>query len=145
MCVTTSFSPFQCVQLPNQYAKLLPLSMCINLRVLLFSSFDRNDKESLWIFSPPSLFMHKKPSLNKIPSRSIENFNCAHLRKRKLLPDTTTNEAFFEVVNCVLYRRREFEITPNFYLRYSKGSLGNGLVKISEIFSLEGTYSNVTT
>ena len=34
--------------------------------------------------------------------------------------------------------------TPSLCLRYSKASLGNGLVRISATCSLEGTYSNLT-
>ena len=34
--------------------------------------------------------------------------------------------------------------TPSFFLRYSKVSLGNGLVSISTTCSLEGTYLNLT-
>ena len=34
-------------------------------------------------------------------------------------------------------------ITPNFYLRYSKASLGRGLVKMYAIYSFVSTYSNM--
>jgi hypothetical protein len=37
--------------------------------------------------------LHTEPSLNIIPSRAIENFNCVHLHKIKLLLDTATNGA----------------------------------------------------
>jgi hypothetical protein len=35
------------------------------------------------------------------------------------------------------------ETTPSFYRRYSKSSLGRGLVKISAIFSFVPTYSTL--
>jgi hypothetical protein len=101
------------VKLPNPYAKLLPLSMCISFRFVfskcinigffLFSPFDKNDKEILWIFFSLGLVLHTEPSLNIIPSRAIANFNYNHIHKSKLLPDTKSSGEFFEVVNCVLY------------------------------------------
>jgi hypothetical protein len=48
------------------------------------------------------------------------------------------DEFFFDLI-------KEYEINHNFFLIYSKGSLGNGLVKISAICSLEGRYSNLNT
>ena len=42
------------------------------------------------------------------------------------------------------HQQDDASTTPSFCLRYSKVSLGNGLVSISTTCSLEGTYSNLT-
>lgn len=42
-----------------------------------------------------------------------------------------------------IQQRDDASTTPSFCLRYSKVSLGNGLVSISATCSLEGTYSNL--